>query len=257
MQFLVVADIHYALKQYDWLLEVAPHYEAVVIAGDLLEVSSMVDRRAQIVVLRTYLRSLGEKTRIIVCSGNHDLDGEREDGERVADWMLDLGDLGVVSDGESVTISGVRFSSFPWWDGEQTKKQVLSQLEADAELAHDHWVWVYHAPPADKRVSWGGQRHFGDPDLVGWIERFHPDLVLGGHVHQSPFIPDGSWVDRVGETWVFNTGQQPGERPTIIAFNLDRKEAVWLSMMGGQAQSLAEPLPEPARLMELPGWITI
>ena len=128
MRFLVVADIHYALKQYDWLLDVAPHYDAVVIAGDLLEISSMVDRRAQIVVLRTYLRNLAGKTRIIVCSGNHDLDGEREDGERSAEWMLDLSGLGVVSDGESALISGVRFSAFPWWDGKRTKEQVRSQL---------------------------------------------------------------------------------------------------------------------------------
>jgi len=257
MRFLVVADIHYALKQYDWLLDVAPHYDAVVIAGDLLEISSMVDLRAQIVVLRTYLRRIAEKTRVIVCSGNHDLDAEQEDGERVADWMLDLSGLGVVSDGESVSVSGVRFSSFPWWDGPETKKRVQLQLEADAAQAHDHWVWVYHAPPADRRVSWGGQRHYGDPDLVAWIERFQPDLVLSGHVHQSPFIPDGSWVDRIGRTWVFNTGQQPGERPSVIVFDLDRDEAVWLSMVGGQQLALGEPSARPAALNALPDWVTI
>ena len=60
MRFLVVADIHYALKQFDWLLDVAPHYDAVVIAGDLLEISHMVDRRAQIIVMRTYLSRIAE-----------------------------------------------------------------------------------------------------------------------------------------------------------------------------------------------------
>jgi hypothetical protein len=25
-------------------------------------------------------------------------------------------------------------------------------------------------------------------------------MVISGHVHQSPFIPDGSWYDRLGDT---------------------------------------------------------
>jgi Icc-related predicted phosphoesterase len=69
---------------------------------------------------------------------------------------------------------------------------------------------VHHAPPAQSPTSWGGNRYFGDVELREWIERYQPNIVLSGHVHQSPFVKEGSWVDRIGETWVFNAGQHAG-----------------------------------------------
>ncbi len=257
MRIVVVADIHYALKQYDWLLSIASGYDAVVIAGDLLELASSVDRRAQIVVLKTYLSKLSEQSNVIVCSGNHDLDGEAPSGEKTAVWMSTLDDLGIITDGGSSYLSGVRFSAFPWWDGPDSRQQVGAQLEADSKLEHERWVWVYHAPPADNPVSWGGQRHFGDPELNTWIDVFQPDLVLGGHVHQSPFIPAGSWIDRIDRTWVFNTGQQPGSHPTHIAIDLDQNQAIWFSAAGAQTQSLNAPSAPPEPLRSLPDWVTL
>ena len=46
-------------------------------------------------------------------------------------------------------------------------------------------------------------------------------MVISGHVHQSPFIPDGSWFDRLGATWVFNAGLQPGRPPVYIVLDID------------------------------------
>ena len=94
MNILLVADLHYALKQFDWLLSVAEDHDAVVIAGDLLEVASVVPQAAQILVVTEYLRRLSEKTRVLVCSGNHDLDVEGPGGERFAGWVAGLGDRG-------------------------------------------------------------------------------------------------------------------------------------------------------------------
>ena len=47
MRLLAVADLHYSLPQFDWVLEVAADFDVVVLAGDLLELGSIVDRRAQ------------------------------------------------------------------------------------------------------------------------------------------------------------------------------------------------------------------
>jgi hypothetical protein len=44
---------------------------------------------------------------------------------------------------------------------------------------------------------------------VQWISQHSPDIVVTGHIHQSPFVRDGSWADRIGSTWVFNTGHSP------------------------------------------------
>lgn len=38
MKILIVSDIHYSLKQFDWLLKVAHNFDLIVIAGDLLDV---------------------------------------------------------------------------------------------------------------------------------------------------------------------------------------------------------------------------
>ena len=104
MNLLLVADLHYTLKQFDWILSVAADHDAVVIAGDLLEVASVVPQDAQIVVVTEYLRRLSEMTRVFVCSGNHDLDVEGPGGERIAGWLAGLGVAGVVRDGQAVAI---------------------------------------------------------------------------------------------------------------------------------------------------------
>jgi len=46
MRCLVVADLHYSLPQFDWLLTAAPQFDLVIFAGDALDVGSRVDFRA-------------------------------------------------------------------------------------------------------------------------------------------------------------------------------------------------------------------
>ena len=58
------------------------------------------------------------------------------------------------------------------------------------------------------------------PTSAGWIDRFRPDIVLTGHVHEPPFKPDGAWADRIGDTWVFNAGRQIGPVPAHIEIDL-------------------------------------
>ena len=84
MRCLVVADLHYALPQFDWLVAAADHFDAVVFAGDALDLASIVDIRAQIVVVKTYLALLAAKTRVMICSGNHDLEERSAEGEKIA-----------------------------------------------------------------------------------------------------------------------------------------------------------------------------
>src|SRR5215469_2955885 len=81
MRCLVVADLHYSLPQFDWLLAAAPEFDLVIFAGDALDISSMVDFRAQILVVKKYLSMLSGRTRVILCSGNHDLDERSAEGE--------------------------------------------------------------------------------------------------------------------------------------------------------------------------------
>jgi len=67
MRCLVVADLHYSLPQFDWLLGAAPQFDVVIFAGDALDIGSTVDFRAQIVVVKKYLARLAGLTRVILC----------------------------------------------------------------------------------------------------------------------------------------------------------------------------------------------
>jgi hypothetical protein len=115
---------------------------------------------------------------------------------------------------------------------------------------------VHHAPPANSPVSWGGKRFFGDAELIGWIARHQPSMVISGHVHQSPFINDGSWYDRLGATWVFNAGRQPGRPPTYIVLEPDDNRAFWLAAGEAEWIDLNGPLQRPAQqITEAPDWL--
>jgi Icc-related predicted phosphoesterase len=258
MRCLVVADLHYSLPQFDWLVSAAPHFDVVIIAGDALDIGSVVDFRAQIVVVRKYLAMLSRLTRVILCSGNHDLDERDEAGEKVSRWIGHVDDLGIAHDGDSLTIGNTHFTVCPWWDGPRVKEQIGKQLESAANDPHsERWIWIHHAPAANSPTSWGGARYFGDAELVQWIESYKPDMVLSGHVHQSPFVKDGSWFDRLGDTWVFNVGQQFGRPPAHIMLDLDDEKAYWFSAAGEQSINLGQPLQRPAENIEaFPEWLT-
>ena len=116
-------------------------------------------------------------------------------------------------------MNGVLFTVCPWWDGPLVKDKIATQFADAAAMRLGKWIWIHHAPPANSPTSWGGARYFGDVELVQWIGQYRPDMVVCGHVHQSPFVHDGSWYDRIGATWVFNVGQQFGRPPAHIVLD--------------------------------------
>jgi Icc-related predicted phosphoesterase len=256
MKYLITADLHYALKQYDWLLRVAPEFDVVIIAGDLLDMASYVDGRTQTVVVLKYLERLSKVTRLFACSGNHDLDSHNAEGERVAKWFAKVRRLGIAADGDSFEMEDVLFTICPWWDGPSTRQAVGEQLARDASKREGKkWAWVYHAPPSGSPTSWAGERYFGDDALDAWIKTYEPDFVFSGHVHSSPFAKGGSWVDHIGPTWIFNAGFELAPTPPHMILNTDENAVIWQSSTFAQGTRLDVPLTRPVpALSELPGW---
>ena len=72
MRLLLVSDLHYTLRQYDWLLTRAERCDALVLAGDLLSIAAPVTVPAQIAAIGATLRRLAESTTVIACSGVND-----------------------------------------------------------------------------------------------------------------------------------------------------------------------------------------
>jgi Icc-related predicted phosphoesterase len=240
MRLLLVSDLHYSLKQLDWVMGVASDYDLVVVAGDVLDIRSRVEPDAQIVVVLEYLARMAAKTTVVVCSGNHDLNARNDLGERAAVWLDGARPSGVFVDGSRVETDQVVISVCPWWDGPLTREVVDRALEGDAVAVDGRlWIWAYHAPPDGSPTSWTGRRHYGDAELNAWIDRHHPDLVLCGHVHESPFATGGSWADCIGPTLIVNSGREPGPVPTHIVVDTDAHVARWMSSEGVEERSFA------------------
>jgi hypothetical protein len=152
----------------------------------------------------------------MVASGNHDLDGPGPEGEQRASWLSALRGPALYGDGQSVDVDGVRFTVCPWWDGPQTKEIVERQLRTAAVNRPARWIWAYHAPPAATRICMTSRGDYGDSNLTQWIDRWQPEMVICGHIHQAP--------------WVFNAGHEIGHEPAHIVIDLASREATWVAV---------------------------
>src|ERR1700733_193352 len=90
MKILFVADLHYALKQFDWLTANAARYDLAVIGGDLLDLGSSLDLAGQIVVIEKYLCRRRRQTQLLVSSVNHDCNTRSAANESVCKWLHDV-----------------------------------------------------------------------------------------------------------------------------------------------------------------------
>lgn len=245
MRVLLVSDLHYTLPQLDWVVRVAPSFDLVVLAGDSLDIASPVPLDVQSVVVLRYLALLQQAGRVAVSSGNHDLTGPDAQGEQAALWLEQARRAGVPTDGDTVELGDTRVTLCPWWDGPIGRQALEDRLAAQAARRPARWIWVYHWPPLDSPTCWTGRRHYGDTELGAWIDRFQPDLVLTGHVHEPPFKPAGHWADRRGASWILNAGRQIGPVPAHIAIDLAEGSAEWFSMMGRETLRLEDPAAPP------------
>jgi Icc-related predicted phosphoesterase len=243
MKLLAVSDLHFGLPQFDWIALQAERFDGVIIAGDLLDIAGHLDLDAQITVVAKYLRTLASRTRLFVCSGNHDGDEATVDQEYVARWLLRVRAEGLTVDGSGLDLGAYRVSVCPWWDGPATRSAMQAFLERERALATDGWIWVHHAPPDKLGVSWTGKAFHGDPFLTDTIRELKPTLVFSGHIHDSPFRSGGTWASRLGDTWIFNAGRTSGAPPAVIELDLASQTATWISQAGVESVDLREPPP--------------
>lgn len=256
MRCLLVADLHYDLRKFDWVVAAAAQVDVVVLAGDHLDAGAAVGRPSQALIVQKYFRRIRERAPLLVCSGNHDLDHRDSRGVMTTQWIARARHLDVPTDGDSRLIGDTLFTICPWSDGVGKRSEIASLLERDVARRPARWVWVHHAPPAGSPISWDGRKCFGDPVVRAWIERLQPDLVLSGHVHQSPFTKGGSWADRIGATWVFNAGHQIGPLPSHIVVDTEQPGAYWVSLAATEIAPLnAAPSHPFAPVAAPPAWL--
>jgi hypothetical protein len=144
----MVADLHYDLRKFDWVVGAAAHVDVVVLAGDHLDAAAVVARPPQALIVQKYFRRIRERAPLLICSGNHDLDHRDGNGVMRTQWIARARHYDVPTDGDIRLIGDMLFSICPWSDGQGARVAVLAMPERDASLRPACWVWVHHAPPA-------------------------------------------------------------------------------------------------------------
>jgi len=128
-------------------MKVAEQYDAVVIAGDLLDIAGSLPLEKQIVIVTKYLERISKDRPLLVCSGNHDGDAVPLRNEYVATWLMEARNEQTFVDGESARMGEFLITILPWWDGPKTRKRMEDFLEKESLKERPVWVWLHHAPP--------------------------------------------------------------------------------------------------------------
>jgi predicted phosphodiesterase len=69
---LVTADLHFQKPWFEWIIQEAPRFEVILIAGDFLDMFKAEPRTTQACEVQSWLGRLAEVTNVAICSGNHD-----------------------------------------------------------------------------------------------------------------------------------------------------------------------------------------
>lgn len=65
----------------------------------------------------------------------------------------------------------------------------------------------------------GDGRRVGSPTITRFIEQRQPLLGCSGHIHESPYQPDGKWAGRVGRTLWLQPGQE-GQKLHFVSLEI-------------------------------------
>lgn len=258
MRILLTSDLHRDGAKLLWLLEEAPAHDAILVAGDLLDIFSragFAEQKSGALRWKDAVLETGKS--LAWCSGNHDFfHGDCTPMAAASPlWMREAASTETFStDGESrllATAGGnLVVTTVPWpvcdgdivIDGYRTSYLdfVKKLLRAGRRLRDEEgvpWIVLNHEPPGETPLSATYQAPEAD-FTRRLIEAAAPDFSLHGHIHQAPTARGGSWIWQLGKTVSFNTGQSaPGEALHQILLELRGRNdwtAVWSG--GGRVQ---------------------
>jgi hypothetical protein len=121
---LITADLHFRLHWFRWLIEQAPEFDLVCIAGDLLDMFKSETRLEQARQVRTLIRELADIVPVALCSGNHDNAGRFVSHDRalVYGWFIDLGThRNIITDGSTRKLENLIVTAVPYHCSRQEK----------------------------------------------------------------------------------------------------------------------------------------
>jgi hypothetical protein len=124
VKLLLTADLHFRIDWFRWLIEQAPRYDLVCIAGDLLDMFEVESTKEQAPEVGRLIRELADIVPVAVCSGNHDNAGRLVSHDRASlyEWFIDLGAHSkITTDGSTQKLEKLIVTTIPYHCSKEQK----------------------------------------------------------------------------------------------------------------------------------------
>jgi len=205
MRLLVLTDIHDRPPVMERILDEALPCDLILLGGDITDFGTVGD--SDRLVDQVQRRGVP----VLAVAGNCD---SAEIEQRLVDRGISLFRRGECREG--VGLQGLSAMP-PWRKMYQFTEQELAEHLRDGHArlagAAKHVV-LSHAPPygcrADRTYL---MRHVGSRALREFVDRYQPDLVLCGHIHEA------RGVDCIGSTQVVNCGPAASGSYAVVEVN--------------------------------------
>ena len=228
LKTLIVADLHFRENWFEWLISRAAAYDAAFIAGDLLDLFRVdPERPTQARIVLYYLRQLAQRTKVVLCSGNHDEVGPLNvrGGVPVYSWLTEAGDIpGLVTDGRMWVTEELIISSIPYCASDAGKALLFGRGRiVKRDRPERKWIVLHHVPPA-LGDSFSGE----EVAALKLLYNYQPDYFISGHIHGLPRAL-GNWRIDIGSSTVILPGQTlDAPVPDHVIFDFTSAEGSWV-----------------------------
>jgi hypothetical protein len=165
MNLLLTGDLHFRLHWFRWLIEQAPDFDLVCIAGDLLDMFRSETRMEQAREIRTLVKELADIVPVALCSGNHDNAGRLVSHDRasVYEWFIDLGThRNIITDGSTRKLENLIVTTIPYHCSRQEKSIWLDRGFTIRKQTVIPWIVLHHVPAKNGLGVSGKEREASD-----------------------------------------------------------------------------------------------
>jgi predicted MPP superfamily phosphohydrolase len=205
MKLLLTADLHFRLHWIRWLIEQAPDFDLVCIAGDLLDMFKGETRIEQAREIRTLVKELADIVPVAICSGNHDNAGRLVSHDRasVYEWFIDLGThRNIITDGSTRKLENLIVTTIPYHCSRQGKSVWLDRGSTILRQTGIPWLVLHHVPA---KIGLGVSAE--ESEAAELLAAYRPDYFVSGHDHAFPYTARQSWNQKLGESRLLVSGQ--------------------------------------------------
>jgi predicted MPP superfamily phosphohydrolase len=226
MKLLITADVHFRLHWFRWLIEQAPNFDLVCIAGDLLDMFKFETRMEQSRDIAKLVRELADRVPVAICSGNHDNAGRLVSHDRASryEWLIDLGtNRNIITDGATRKLENLIVTTIPYHCSRQEKSIWLDRGSTIRRQTGIPWIVLHHVPA---KTGWGVSGE--ELEAAELLAAYRPDYFVSRHNHAFPYTNGQSWNQKLGESRLLVPGQLlRAPLPNYIKLDTESGELSW------------------------------